>query len=162
MQAEDAPPGFWPWPGERDAYVDGVEIESAVATRFFQTPDRYPEKWGRINWRVQLNRLESDRITTPRFRTFYSGVEWNLRNPGGRWFLTAWVQWTGPGPDGAEPGIARPVRIEGDTILFGIGPLFLRSRVDARDRRAVAEALSSRDRVEPSVPGLIVLDDVLH
>jgi hypothetical protein len=163
MQVEDAPPGFWPWPDPGAVLVEGVEIESDVPTRFFQTLDRYPREWGSLSWRVQLNRLECGSAATPRFRTFYSGAEWNLRGHGGRWFLTAWARWDGPGPGSGEPSIPRPVGIEGDTVLFRIGPVALRCRVDARDRREIASSLAARDRVEPlPTPGLIVLDDLVQ
>lgn len=168
MQAEDAPPGFWPWPRDPAALVGGVQIESAVPTRFFQTLDPIPPAWGRLSWRVQLNRLEGDRAAAPRFRTFYSGVEWNLRAAGPRWFLSAWLRWDGPGPHSGDPCMLAPARIEGDTVLFRIArdvepPLFLRCRVDARDRRAAAAAVRAQRRVEPpSERGLIVLDDLLE
>jgi hypothetical protein len=167
MEAEDAPPGFWPWPGEPAALVDGVYLESAAPTRFFQTLDRYPPEWGRLSWRVQLNRLDGERAAAPRFRTFYSGVEWNLRGPDGRWFLSGWIRWNRPGVEPDPPRIALPVRIEDDAVLFAIAPegeepLFLRCRVDARDRRTIAASVAARDRDDPpSRPELIVLDDVL-
>ncbi len=184
MQSEDAPPGFWKWPGERHVLVDGIALESAVPTRFFQTVDAYPPEWGRLNWRVQLNKMESGRAGSPAFRTFYPGVEWNLNRPDHRWFLTAWMKWEGPGPRYRDPGFAGPPRIEGDTVLFLFAwlpkrhsleasdslpepdldrPLFVRSRVDARDRLRISEALrSQQEPAENSDPALIRLDDILE
>jgi hypothetical protein len=178
MHPEQAPPGFWTWPGDGPAPIAGVELDSSVATRFFQTLDPFPAAWGRLSWRIQLNKLVAGRAEPPSFRTFYPGVEWNLNRSGGRWFLSAWFRWDGAGPayaaDGASPGA---IRIEGDTALFRFAwmpaadspdrpdlerPLFLRSRVDARDRRRIAEDLrSEREPAAPPDPGLIVLDDVL-
>jgi hypothetical protein len=170
MQAEDAPPGFWQWPRDRTVLVDGVEIGSGVATRFFQTVDPYPSEWGRLHWRIQLNTLVSGRAVLPMFRTFYSGVEWNLKSPERRWFLTGWFAWEGPGPEHREPTLPAPASIEGETALFriawlpkpGNNPIFLRSRVDARDRRLISEALESRNgHKAPAQRGLIVLDDII-
>jgi hypothetical protein len=176
MHPEQAPPGFWTWPGDGPALIAGVELDSAVPTRFFQTLDAFPPAWGRLSWRVQLNKLVADRAESPSFRTFYPGVEWNLRS-GGRWFLSAWFRWDGDGPRYAGRDLPGAIRVEGDTALFRYAwmpaaespelpdlerPLFLRSRVDARDRRRIAEALrSEREPAPQPEPGLIVLDDIL-
>jgi hypothetical protein len=164
MQPELAPPGFWRWPGDQPVLIDGIEIESRVPTRFFQTVDSYPPEWGRLNWRLALNRIVSGRAAPPVFRTFYSGIEWNLNHPDYRWFLSAWFKWEGPGPDerDALPG---PI-VEGDTALFAIASspkmLFLRSRVDARDRRRIAEDFRAQPEQRPkSDPGVISIDDLL-
>jgi hypothetical protein len=162
MTIDDAPPGFWQWPGTDSALIDGVELESTVPTRFFQTLDAFPREWGRLFWRVQLNRLDERRATLPMFRTFYPGVEWNLNHPGGRWFLSAWFKWQGDAPAAADPSQGAAIRIEGDTIVFTLGQIVLRSRVDARDRKAVAESLHAHEPKAPSPPpGVIVLDDVV-
>lgn len=161
MALDDAPPGFWQWPGTDSAIVDGIEIESTVPTRFFQTLDAYPREWGRLFWRVQLNRLENGRITLPMFRTFYPGVEWNLNHAGGRWFISAWFKWQGEPPEGADPSQPASIRIEDDTVIFALGPIVLRSRVDARDRKAVADSLRADAPASPSPPGLILLDDIV-
>ncbi len=184
MQSEDAPPGFWQEPGDRPVLVDGVELESGVPTRFFQTVDKYPAEWGRLSWRIQLNKIVAGRAAAPMFRTFYPGVEWNLNRADHRWFLTAWFRWEGAGPEYRNPGLTGPAQIEGDTALFRIAwmtkarslespdsplepdhdnPLFLRSRVDARDRSRISEGLESRRELpaQPD-PGVIVLDDVIE
>ncbi len=182
MQLEQAPPGFWQWHADRPVLVDGVEFESECPTRFFQSVDAFPSEWGRLTWRVQLNKIESGRAALPVFRTFYPGTEWNLNRAGPRWFLTAWLKWEGPGPPYREvaPG---PVRIEGDTVLFPIAwmpkpqaahspdaarepdldrPIFLRSRVDARDRRRIAESLRAQTAPRAHAdPGMILLDDFI-
>jgi hypothetical protein len=177
MRPEQAPPGFWRWPGDGALLIDGVELESAVPTRFFQSVDKYPAEWGRLNWRMQLNKREAERAASPMFRTFYPGVEWNLNVPDYAWFMTAWFAWEGPGPPYPEPSLPRAASVEGDTVLFRIGwmqkadgdpapdldrPLFLRSRVDARDRRRVAE--DRRAQSEPRAnagSATIVLDDIV-
>jgi hypothetical protein len=162
MTIDDAPPGFWQWPGTDSALIDGIELESAVPTRFFQSLDAYPREWGRIFWRLQLNRFEHGRVTMPMFRTFYPGVEWNLNRPGGRWFLSAWFKWQANGPAGADPSQRAAMQIEGDTVVFSFGEIVLRSRVDARDRKAVAESLRAHEREPaPPPPGVIMLDDVV-
>jgi hypothetical protein len=183
MQPEYAPPGFWQWPGDQPVLVDGVELDSGVPTRFFQTVDAYPAEWGRLRWRVQLNKIVSGRPVSPAFRTFYPGVEWNLNHPDYRWFLTAWFKWEGPGPAYRDPLLPRPARIEEDTVLFRIAwmpkprpldfpdsapepdfdrPLFLRARVDARDRRRIAEALHLQPEPRAkSDSAVILLDDII-
>ena len=179
MERDDAPPGFWQRP-HRAVLVDGVRLASDVPTRFFQTLDPLPPEWGRLRWRIQLNRIEAGRAAAPMFRTFYPGVEWSLHGPESRWLLTAWFAWDGPGPPHPEPRVPAPARVDDDTALFRIGwlpqsarldgegsaaepdrgtPLYLRSRVDARGRRQVAEARLARERDEPR---LIVLDDILQ
>jgi len=182
MQPDHAPPG-WQWPGDQPVPVDGVELESAVPTRFFQSVDAYPPEWGRLTWRVQLNKIVSDRAAAPVFRTFYPGVEWNLNRPDYRWFLTAWITWEGSGPPYRDPNVPGPPRIEADTVLFRIAwmpkpqsadfpdaarepdlerPIFLRSRVDARDRRRIAEALHAAPAPQARADsGVIQLDDIL-
>ena len=167
MQPEHTPPGFWHGPGDQPVLVDGVEFESGVATRFFQSVDAYPSEWGRLRWRIQLNKIVSGRAGSPVFRTFYPGIEWNLHHPDYRWFLSAWFQWEGPGPQYREPALPGPARIEKDTVLFRIAdfdrPVFLRSRVDVRDRRRIAEALQSQPEL-PAKPdsAVIVLDDIFE
>lgn len=171
MQREHVPPGFWPWPGDELMLVDGVELESAVPTRFFQTVDAYPRRWGRLSWRVQLNKIVEGRAGLPLFRSFYPGVEWNLHHPDYRWFLTAWFEWERRAGERGEPRRASATQIDGDTVLFPIpapdpefdGSLYyLRSRVDARGRRGVAEAVrSQREQAETSDPAVILLDDVI-
>ena len=190
MLPEHAPPGFWLPRGDPALPIDGVEFESAVPTRFFQTVDAYPPEWGRLSWRIQVNKIESGRAVVPVFRTFYPGIEWNLNRPDYRWFLTAWFTWDGPGPQypplNAAPPNDAPLNdaplngtplIEDDTVLFRIGwmprvnaaaepdperPIFLRSRVDARDRRRIAEDLQSHQAPEPkSGSGVISLDDII-
>lgn len=183
MEREDAPPGFWRR-ADSAVLVDGVRLASDVPTRFFQTLDPFPPEWGRLRWRIQLNRIVSERAAGPMFRTFYPGVEWNLNRPESRWFLTAWFTWEGPGPRYPEPCAPAHARIDDDTALFRIAwmpkstareaggsaaepdldkPLFLRSRIDARGRREMHEARLSRDRNErPPDPRLIVLDDLLQ
>lgn len=160
MSIDDAPPDFWRWPDAASAAIDGVELESSVPTRFFQSVDAYPPEWGRLVWRVQLNRLDLRDVTLPVYRTFYPGVEWNLRAGDGRWFLTAWMRWEGPGP--LQP-IAQPPAIDGDTVSFCIDrTIFLRCRVDARDRRSIAQNVrSQRADPQPHEPGLISLDDII-
>ena len=159
MRAEDAPPGFL-LEGDAQA-LDGVELYSKARTRLFQTLDPYPREWGRLIWRVQVNKLDAQRVTLPMFRTFYPGVEWNLNVPDYRWFLTAWLRWEGPGPP--ESSRVPAPRIEGDTVLFYIGALpdaksiFLRSRVDAREERRIAA-----ERPVKSDPSIISLDDLLE
>ncbi|MEO7038499.1 MAG: hypothetical protein ABI186_00540 [Candidatus Elarobacter sp.] len=184
MQPEDAPPGPWVWTGDRPRLIDGVELESGVPTRFFQSIDAYPAEWGRLIWRVQLNKIVSERAGSPVFRTFYTGVEWNLNRPDYRWFLSAWFHWEGPGPRYRRPCFPVPPLIEGDTALFRFAslprpmsantpdavpepdldrPLFLRSRVDARDRRRIAEALRSQREADAKPdPGVIRLDDIIE
>ncbi len=171
MRREHAPPGFWPWPGDERALLEGVELESAVPTRFFQTVDPYPRTWGPLHWRVQLNKMVDGRAELPLFRAFYSGVEWNLNHPDYRWLLTAWFRWEHrTGVPAAPPcGPSRPSHIEGKTVVFPIsvpdpefvGSLYLRSRIDARDRERIAEALRSHERATNPEPSLIILDDVL-
>ncbi len=183
MQPEHAPPGFWRWSVDRAVIIDGVHLDSGVPTRFFQTLDAYPSDWGRLSWRIQLNKRESGRAVTPVFRTFYAGVEWNLNRPDYRWFLTAWFTWEGPGPQYRDPCLPGPAHIEDDTALFRIAwmpkprpldcpdsapepdpdrPLFLRSRVDARDRRRTSEALRPRHELRTkSDSAVILLDDIL-
>lgn len=183
MQSEQAPPGFWRGPVDRSVLIDGVELESGVRTRFFQTVDAYPSDWGRLSWRVQLNKIVSGRAAAPAFRTFYPGVEWNLNRPDYRWFLTAWFEWNGSGPRHREAELSAP-HVEGDTALFhfawmprrGVAgsrdavpepdfdrPLFLRSRVDARDRRHIAEALrAEREPQSKPDPAVILLDDIIE
>lgn len=162
MQREHAPPGFWQWRDEVMP-VAGVEIESGVPTRFFQTVDAYPRSWGRLTWRIQLNKIVDDRAGVPLFRSFYPGVEWNLNSFDRRWFLTAWFKW-----EQGDPRAASIARIEDDTVSFAIPPagtacsdeLYLRSRIDARDRHRVAETVArAREPDVPSHPELIVLDD---
>lgn len=160
MTIDDAPPGFWQWPGSDSALVDGVELQSAVPTRFFQTLGEFPREWGRLFWRVQLNRLDDGRVSLPMFRTFYPGVEWNLNHSGGRWFLSAWFKWQGDAPAEADPANGATIRIEEDTVLFALGPIALRSRIDARDRKAVADSLRAHEPAPPA-PGLILLDDIV-
>jgi hypothetical protein len=183
MRFEDAPPGMWQWPVDRTLGVAGVELESVVPTRFFQTLDAYPPAWGRLRWRLQLNKLASGRATVPTFRTFYSGVEWNLRGPDPYWFLTAWFAWEGRGPRYRELSHPGAVRVEGDTALFRIAwmpksgplddpdasepdlerPLYLRSRVDARDRRRISDAVRSQaEHEEKTDAAVIVLDDLIE
>ncbi|MBV8602006.1 MAG: hypothetical protein JO359_10630 [Candidatus Eremiobacteraeota bacterium] len=165
MQVEDAPPGYWKWPADRAALVDGVEVESSVPTRFFQSLDKYPREWGRLSWRVQLNKVFAGKAGSPFFRTFYPGVEWNLNYPDYRWFLSAWMRWNGPGPPPDDDSGPR-VRIEGDTALFLIGTsgeetLYLRSRIDARERKRIAESVRTQsERPKRSSP-IIVLDDIV-
>ena len=165
MQAEHAPPGFWKWP-ESSRLVPGVIVESAVPTRFFQALDAYPGEWGRLWWRLQLNRLLDERVELPVFRTFYPGTEWNLRRPDHRWFLTGWFTWQGPGPEAAAE--LEPPQVEGDTVLFPFAAgRYLRTRVDARDRREIAaEVAEDEDHREGAGhehedPSLIVIDDVI-
>lgn len=166
MTPEDVAPEFWPWPSREHALVDGVQLESAVPTRFFQTLDAYPNQWGRLLWRVQLNKIEEDRASAPVFRTFYPGVEWNLRQ-GGRWFLTAWLRWEGPGPAAAGARAPDSIAFENDMVLFCIGRepdgklLYLRSRVDARDRRSIATAVQMERETPAADPAVISLDDIL-
>lgn len=182
MEPEHAPPGFWQWPGDRPVLIDGVMLDSGVPTRFFQTVDAYPPEWGRLSWRIQLNKIESDRAVSPLFRTFYTGVEWNLHRPDYRWFLTAWFKWEGPGPQ--FPCLSGPAQIEEDTALFRIAwmpkprpldlqesapepdfdrPLFLRSRVDARDRRRISAALESQHEPQAkSDSAVISIDDIIE
>ena len=172
MKPEDAPPGFWQGPGDQRVLVDGVEFESGVPTRFFQTVDKHPPEWGRLSWRIQLNKIVAGQAATPVFRTFYPGVEWNLNRADHRWFLTAWFRWEGAGPHYRCPGPAGPAHIEGDTVLFRIysppepdhdRPLFLRSRVDARDRSRISEALQSQQELQANPdPAVIVLDDIIE
>lgn len=177
MHPDQAPPGFWTGPGDGSVLIEGAEFESSVRTRFFQTLDPFPREWGRLSWRVQVNKLIAGRAERPSFRTLYPGVEWNLAQPEGRWFLSAWFAWHGAGPGYPDPGVAGRVRIDGDTVLFRYAwiaaagsldvpdlerPLFLRSRIDARDRRRIAEALRSQREPPPAAePGVIVLDDLL-
>jgi hypothetical protein len=170
MHKEQAPPGFWPWP-EDALLVEGVELESAVPTRFFQTLDPVPRSLGRLSWRIQLNRIVAGQADMPMFRTFYSGVEWNLNHPDYRWFLTAWFKWEGsPGGPG-EPHCAPPASIDGETVVFSLTPpksapgalLHLRSRVDARDRNRIADSIRSQaERTERPHDTVIVIDDVIH
>lgn len=183
MQPEDAPPGLWQ-AGDRPPFVDGVELESNAPTRFFQSVDAFPSEWGRLSWRIQVNKIVSERAASPVFRTFYTGVEWNLNRPDYRWFLSAWFHWEGPGPGYRDRCFPAPPLIDGDTALFRFAwlplsgppdlpgsvpqpdlerPLFLRSRVDARDRRRIAEAVrSQRDIAATSDPGVISLDDIIE
>jgi hypothetical protein len=166
MRPDDAPSGFWRRADHGAVRVDGVRLASDVPTRFFQTVDAYPSEWGRLRWRIQLNQIVADAAAAPMFRTFYPGVEWNLNRHRSDWFLTAWFAWDGPGPRFPELRTPAPARIDGDTALFHVAsdlekPLFLRSRVDARGRREVYEALLSRDEDRPPAdPRLIVLDDI--
>lgn len=161
MTPADAPPGFWPWDAT-EKLVTGVELESSVPTRFFQTVGAYPLEWGRLYWRVQLNNISGGRgVTTPVFRTFYPGVEWNLKHPKPQWFLTAWLRWEGPGP---PQHIAQPPSIEGATVTFHVDrSAFLRCRVDARDRRSMARSvLPPSGGAQADEPGLISLDDIIE
>jgi hypothetical protein len=169
MHREQAPPGFWQWPGEETALVQGVEFESVTPTRFFQTVDAYPHSWGRLSWRVQVNMIVAGQCALPMFRTFYPGVEWNLNHADHHWFLTAWFRWDGRTGEQAQAHVGAPPQIEDDTAVFGIPcdptlttPLHLRSRIDTRTRRSIAEALQSQ--AEPTVTpthGVILLDDVI-
>lgn len=168
MRREHAPPGFWPWPADERALLDGVELESGVPTRFFQIVDPYPRTWGPLRWRVQLNKMVDGRAELPLFRAFYSGVEWNLNHPDYRWFLTAWFRWEHSAGVPAASSCG-PSHIEGNTVVFPIpvpdpafvGSLCLRSRIDARDRHRIAEAVRSHDRPTDTEAPLIILDDVL-
>ena len=182
MRFEDAPPEFWQRPRERAA-IDGAVFESRVPTRFFQTLDALPAEWGRLSWRVQLNQFVSGEAGLPVFRTFYPGVEWNLNRGGDRWFLSAWFRWLDGGPRYREPELPGAVRIDGDTVSFRLGwmpqpassesphtvqepdlsrPLFLRSRVDARDRKRIAEAVEPRPARPAGAQGAVIsLDDVI-
>jgi hypothetical protein len=169
IQREQAPPGFWPWRDD-SALVDGVEFESAVPTRFFQSVDAYPKDLGRLGWRVQLNRIADGRAGLPMFRTFYPGVEWNLNHSGARWFLTAWYKWERHAGEREDAQSVKPERIEGDTVWFPIvsaspnvgKALYLRSRVDARDRRAIASGIAAHNTSDASSDSaLIVLDDLI-
>jgi len=184
MQPEDAPPDFWQRPHEGAALIDGVVLESGVPTRFFQTVDALPPEWGRLSWRVQLNKIASGRAGLPVFRTFYPGVEWNLNHPDYRWFLSAWFKWEGAGPPYRDPGSPGTVQVEGDTVLFRIAwqpkpaaveaasalpepdlsrPLYLRSRIDARDRKRISEAVQAREaRPAPAGSAVISLDDIIE
>ena len=180
MQPDDAPPGFWRGADGEPALVDGVEIASAVPTRFFQTLDSYPSAWGRLTWRVQLNKIAGEQASAPGFRTFYPGVEWNLRRKepeaDDRWLLTAWTKWEGPGPPYRDLVVTHPqIRIDGDTVLFLVAclpnvtgepdpgrPLFLRSRVDARDRRSIAQGDRDEREAPAASPGVILLDDLIE
>ena len=175
MHSDQAPPGFWTRPGESSALVAGAEFDSSVRTRFFQALDPFPPAWGRLSWRVQVNQLVAGRAETPAFRTFYSGVEWNLGHAEGRWFLSAWFRWEDAGPPYSDPAVTGRVRLDGDTVLFRYAwmpaagsldlpdlerPLFLRSRIDAR--RRIAEALRSQGEPPADTePGVIRLDDIL-
>jgi len=177
MHPDQAPPGFWTGPDDSPVLIAGAEFESSVRTRFFQTLDPFPPAWGRLSWRVQVNRLVAGRAERPVFRTFYPGVEWNLAQPEARWFLSAWFKWEGDGPRCPDTAVTGRVRIEGDTVLFRYAwmtaagshdepdlerPLFLRSRIDARDRRRIADELRSQREPAPAAdPGVIVLDDIL-
>ncbi len=166
MGAEAAPPGFWRRSFERPLLVDGVELHSEVPTRFFQTVDAYPAGWGRLIWRLQINKIVAGQAVSPAFRTFYPGVEWNLNRPDYRWFLTAWFTWEGPGPPDGDARLPAAAHLEDDTALFRIAStpaLFLRSRVDARDRRSISESLQAqrKPRTE-SDPALISLDDIIE
>ena len=128
-----------------------------------------------MSWRVQLNKLDAGRATLPAFRTFYPGVEWNLR-AGGRWFLSAWFRWEGAGPPYAQTDLRSAPRIEGDTAVFCVSwwprpdgrpdatrPICLRSRVDARDRKTMAQSVASRsDKDDHDDRGIIMLDDLLE
>lgn len=184
MQPEDAPPDFWQRPDDRGALIDGVVLESSVPTRFFQTVDTLPPEWGRLSWRVQLNKIVSGRAGSPVFRTFYPGVEWKLDHPDYRWFLTAWFRWDGDGPGYPDPGLPAAIRIEGDTVLFRIAwkpkpqhpestnappepdlarPVFLRSRVDARERKRIAEGLRAEHETPAAPPSAVIsLDDIIE
>ncbi len=184
VHREHSPPGFWRWPGDGPVLIDGIQLESGVPTRFFQTVDAYPSAWGNLSWRIQLNKIVSDQAVSPAFRTFYPGVEWNLNRPDFRWFLTAWFKWDGPGPQYDDAYLTGPPHVEGDTALFRIAwmpksgplapadpgqepdfnrPLFLRSRVDARDRRRISEALRSQhDAQAKSDSAVILLDDIIE
>ncbi len=182
MRADDAPDGFWPHAGEPIARVDGVRVHSDVPTRFFQTLEPYPREWGRLVWRIQINKLVDETAARPMFRTFYPGVEWNLNGTGACWVLTAWFRWDGPGapcPDRSPNGTAL---VEGDTALFRYAwmpkpsngdaagavpdpdrPLYLRSRVDARDRRSIAAALRAGAEPSPAADSLLIaLDDFIE
>jgi hypothetical protein len=183
MRPEDAPPGFWQGPSDQAVLVDGVELESSVPTRFFQTADTYPSQWGRLSWRIQLNKIVAGRAVLPVFRTFYPGVEWNLNHPDYRWFLSAWFRWEGPGPQYRDPCFPPSPQIEDDTALFRLAwmtkpgslefpdspsepdldrPIFLRSRVDARDRRRISEVLRSQHEPQAaSDSAVILLDDII-
>lgn len=177
INGEQAPPGFWTGSGDRSLLIGGVEFESAVPTRFFQTLDPFPRAWGRLSWRVQLNRIVAGRAEAPAFRTFYPGVEWNLSRPGGRWFLSAWFRWEDGAPPCRDPALSGSIRIDAESALFRYAwlpvagssdvpdperPLFLRSRIDARSRRRIAEEVRAEREPPPADPGVIVLDDILE
>lgn len=168
IHEENAPPGFWRSSDGQEAIIDGVELRSSVPTRFFQSVDAYPPEWGRLSWRIQLNSLDGDVAGAPSFRTFYPGVEWNLGGGNGRWFLSAWLRWSGDGPpEGMRTSSA--IQIEGDTVLFEFATtsnnklLFLRCRVDARDRRTIAKEVQTREQARERFADddVIVLDDLL-
>ncbi len=170
MHREHAPPGFWPWRDDVRC-IEGVEFESTGPTRFFQTVDTHPRSWGRLNWRVQLNKLADDRAALPLFRTFYPGVEWKLApSADQRWFVTAWFRWDRPAGEHVEGCAGSVAAIESGVISFRI-PAFdrdsgetlqLRSRVDARDRRSIADSVQSVRKSDASTKStLINLDDVL-
>ncbi|MGH7707541.1 MAG: hypothetical protein ACREM8_00380 [Vulcanimicrobiaceae bacterium] len=167
ISADDAPPGFWPWPAQGSALIAGVEFASAAPTRFFQRIDACPPQWGRPLWRVQINQLAAGRAAMPVFRTFYPGVEWNLRLPGARWFLSAWLKWNDPNQSNRAAGSLVPVRIEGDEVLFRVADIepqpFLRCRVDARERNEVSASLrAQREPPQRSDPSVIALDDLFE
>ncbi len=169
MQREHAPPGFWRWP-DACKTLEGVELESAIPTRFFQTVDQYPRAWGRLSWRVQLNKLVEDRAELPLFRTFYPGVEWKLNSTDARWFLTAWFLWELPGDKRSEPQPAAVAGLDDGVVSFAISRadpdsgerLYLRSRIDARDRHSVAETVQQqREGDAPAQTSVILIDDLL-
>jgi len=169
MQREHSPPGFWQRLDD-EALVDGIELESAVRTRFFQTVDPWPRSWGRLSWRIQVNKILAGRIGLPLFRTFYPGIEWNLSHPDYRWFLTAWFRWEPRSQERGQASWVSTARIEGDTVLFSIPPadpafdgvVYLRSRVDARDQRGIAQAVRLQsEQPAPEQENLIVLDDFI-
>ena len=177
ISPEQAPPGFWMGADDRSVLIGGIEVDSAVPTRFFQTLDPFPRAWGRLSWRIQLNRLVGGHAESPAFRTFYPGVEWNLNRPGGRWFLSAWFKWEDGAPPCRDLAPAVSILAGEDIALFRYAwlpaagsaevadperPLYLRSRIDARSRRRIAEDVRAEREPPPKAdPGVIVLDDVL-
>ncbi len=79
------------------------------------------------------------------------------------------MRWEGAGPPDRNLAAAQPaVAVDANTALFLVAqnleqPVFLRSRVDARDRRQIAQAVGPED--EPSTntgAGVILLDDLIE